>query len=461
MLVELTDIIGEALNKEEYCDYLNSLIPAKYGFDCTYAVDSGELAGGTLLYAREDGTVFSTGVNYEEEERDTWYSRLEECEEEDAECLEDGEEPDFWNIPEEPEYDMAEPETTFTFTDEWRPIDGLCEGTFINPKKQLIEIVRSKNPYCADIALKVKNPGLLLMQPELEQLKKAGYLFADNILQNGIVDYKEKGLLRAVLTRGSDLKHIFRVDKNVYKLLKEEKDLSIWTLYSYLYRSGKFTRENIAYCVKNGFSWNEISTLDTVLHYGTSFTKAVHYIERAVKEDLLHYKDRETCLDDFKDSLKMSKELDMKYNFGRYNLREQHDRLSALIRERNQGNLNEGFRQHYEEWKAFAKKDETFFIRPIKDQDELNKEAAEQNNCVASYAKDIAGKDSAIFIMRKNERPDESYATVEIDPYTGTIRQAYLGENEPIEDKDASAFLDRWEKFVQKKLEAGNRKGAK
>ena len=452
----LVDLVGEVLSKYEYCDYLNSLIPAKYNFDCTYAVDAGELSGGTLLYAQEDGTILATVVSCDGEERDTWYSRLEECEEEDAAYLEDDEEPDFDWIPEEPEYDTSESVITFTFIDEWRPIDGLSEGTFINPKEQIIEIIKNKNPYCADMASKVENPGFLLMQPELEQLQKAGYLFADDLLQDNLSECKNIDAVRAILKKGSDPKHIFRVSKDVYQILKRETDLSLWILYSRLYRSGSFTRENIAYCVQNGYSWDDAYALDTVLPYGVSFTKAVHYIERAMREDPSHYKDRGVCIDEFKDSLKMAEDLGIKYNFGRYNLREQHDRLSVQIREREKEDFKEGFIDHYKAWSPFAKKNDTFFIRPIKDQDELYKEAAEQNNCVASYAKDIASGDTAIFIMRKNETSDKSYVTIEVNPQTGAIEQALLEENEPIEDKATLDFLEQWERFVQKKLRVRN-----
>lgn len=449
----LVDIVGEVLSKNEYCDYLNSLIPQKYNFDCTYAVETGELAGGTLLYAQEDGTILSTEVDCNGYERDTWYSRLEECEEYDERCFEDDAEPDYEWTPEEPEYDMSEPAMTFTFVDEWRPVDGLSLGTFINPKKQLIEIIRKQNPYRADMASRINYPGFLLMQPELEQLKKAGYLIADNVLQKGFSNQKEIDSLRSILNNGSNLKQIFRMDKNVYRLLKEETNCNMWLLYCFMYRTCKFTRENIAYCVSNKFSYDEICIILSILKYGISFVKVVHYIERVLGTTPAQYENRKICLQEFDDALKMAKELNIKYNFGRYNLKDQHDKFSVLIRERTQKNLQDGFRQHYENWTPFAKKNNIFFIRPIEDQEELNREAAEQNNCVASYAQDIADGDSAIFVMRRNEEPDKSYATIEINPETGVVEQALLGENKPIEDKEALDFLTKWEKFVTKKLE--------
>ena len=61
-----------------------------------------------------------------------------------------------------------------------------------------------------------------------------------------------------------------------------------------------------------------------------------------------------------------------------------------------------------------------------------------------------------IFFLRYKSEPDVSYVTVEIDPETGVILQAFLADNAEITDEETISFLREWEKEVHKEMTGRN-----
>ena len=89
-------------------------------------------------------------------------------------------------------------------------------------------------------------------------------------------------------------------------------------------------------------------------------------------------------------------------------------------------------------------------VRAIQSAEDLNKEASQQRNCVASYADRIVKGESWIFVMREVAQPDTSLITIEIDPNSFSIRQRYLACNQPIRNKEHSEFINRWYNYIIK-----------
>lgn len=84
--------------------------------------------------------------------------------------------------------------------------------------------------------------------------------------------------------------------------------------------------------------------------------------------------------------------------------------------------------------------------------EDLIREGEQQHNCVGGYMRRVAeGETDVVFLRRIRER-DRSYITVEVDPRTGTVRQAREKYNQEVQDIEAKAFLRRFEQNVRRKL---------
>lgn len=438
---------NHSLSESSYIRYLNSLIPECYHYDISEDTDK-DLSSTTLLYVTPDGTVLSAEVDVDAGDTMTWNQTLQKMHEDDANS--DEEHPiDYYDIPQEPTIDQdVVQKTYYTFLDEWQETDRLTTGMFINPRKQILDIIRIKTPYAIGIAEKSKNPEALLFEPELEQLKKADYVIANTIL-NGAVTPRDARIFCSLTTRGSDIQHIFTVPAKIYKNLKNEENLSSWAAYKSI--EFRVTNEEIQKLVQEHMGKNEINIIDNLIGYA-SLDKILNYTKRVMKEHPDEYRYRSWCLRELSHALNMSSYLGLSYNFKRYNLRKQHDKLAKLVRENYDKKFNEGIQNTYNAWKLYSKRTEKFIIRPVKNQKELNDEAESMENCVDSYAGNISKGKQVVFLLRKADDPNQSYITVEINPETGVIKQAFAFANKEIEDIDAICFLRHWEANTFKKL---------
>ena len=102
-----------------------------------------------------------------------------------------------------------------------------------------------------------------------------------------------------------------------------------------------------------------------------------------------------------------------------------------------------------EKMKAYDYNEGIYFVRAIRDQDDLLDEANQQHNCVASYGSNIANGKSYIYVMREVARPDKSLITIELSPNGKTIRQKFLAYNQAIHNKSQSDFIERWLRYVR------------
>ena len=90
-----------------------------------------------------------------------------------------------------------------------------------------------------------------------------------------------------------------------------------------------------------------------------------------------------------------------------------------------------------------------FIIRGVRNYDDLLDEAKQQHNCVASYSNKIASGTSLIFVMRRKTVPDRSFVTIELSPDLSTVRQKYEAHNQPLRNKEASEFIDEWQRHCK------------
>lgn len=87
-------------------------------------------------------------------------------------------------------------------------------------------------------------------------------------------------------------------------------------------------------------------------------------------------------------------------------------------------------------------------IRPCGSKTELQTEGRELHHCVATYDKRYAEGRTAIFLIRRTEKPDEPYYTLELDEKNLTVRQN-RGLRNCARTPEVQAFEDKWLAWVK------------
>lgn len=90
-----------------------------------------------------------------------------------------------------------------------------------------------------------------------------------------------------------------------------------------------------------------------------------------------------------------------------------------------------------------SNKDKYAMILP-KDAQDLVLEGKNMRHCVGGYIDRVIDNNSIILFLRRAEKLDNSFVTVEVDPDDMKIHQVKAKNNRPIEDKKAKIFLEKW-----------------
>lgn len=124
-------------------------------------------------------------------------------------------------------------------------------------------------------------------------------------------------------------------------------------------------------------------------------------------------------------------------------LHEAHIRLSARIKHIVDGKKNAGFRVRRRLLKQYKWRKNGLMIRPVDSQNEIIREGELQHNCVAGYAERHINGETAIFVLRKLDKPGQPFCTVEFQEKSKTVVQCrgYRNSDAP---EDAKEFIRLW-----------------
>lgn len=124
-------------------------------------------------------------------------------------------------------------------------------------------------------------------------------------------------------------------------------------------------------------------------------------------------------------------------------LREAHARLSARVRKKRVAKSNPAFRARRHLLARYCWRWGGMFIRPIDSETEIIREGELQDNCVADYARRHVQGRTVIFVLRRKDKPQEPWCTVEYRPGENRVIQcrAYRNADAPPE---AWEFIRRW-----------------
>ena len=333
----------------------------------------------------------------------------------------------------------------------------------IQSNKELFAIMRRKNPYVEefwrDLVSKdmVHNVFLAFCCPCLETLKKAGYAFVDDYLEQPTRRRTANipAFNRLCKTMETNPKKIFKTEKFLYQALKNERDVRKWDIYRKMNKFSRMSKEAIVQSYQAGYNTDDLKMLDEILRIEIngkrvfSYSKLINYLNRL---DMYEAIERGEAFILIKDYLHMCKQLDMKPNIEGDSLKREHDVTARLVRERRNAITDDGIKRVASEFEQYNYAEGTFFVRVIRNYDDLLYEARRQHNCVASYGDWISNGNSVIFVARSKNAPDESMITIEIDPSTRKIKQQLGKYNQKITNKSQLSFLKRWRENV---LQAG------
>lgn len=224
--------------------------------------------------------------------------------------------------------------------------------------------------------------------------------------------------------------YLAKIIKDLYQKVNNKEEIlsffnEVYRENLYSYRIGNITDEAI-FLLDNGYKMKDI----------------ISYIQRADRyqalspSDTIHY---------LRDYVNMSKELEMKYIKYPKDLRLKHDLLAREHRFKIDEITNKKFKNVVDENKKFEFKDTDFIIKAPDSPEDVMREGRDQSHCVASYIRSIANKECSIVFLRKKEREEEAFATIEISS-KNVVRQVKCRFNEELKDIQAKKFLQKWAK---------------
>lgn len=131
-----------------------------------------------------------------------------------------------------------------------------------------------------------------------------------------------------------------------------------------------------------------------------------------------------------------------------YNFKEAHDNAAAELMYR----VNKEKCKKIDEWlpvlhkKYDYDKDDSYFITAPLCGEDIIREGQDMNHCVGGYIGRVADKQTIILFMRKKDKPDKPFVTMEVSPGNSVVQVRGFGNSRP--EKDVWQFVDRYRQAV-------------
>lgn len=186
-----------------------------------------------------------------------------------------------------------------------------------------------------------------------------------------------------------------------------------------------------------------------IMRHGVRPQKILSYL---AKQEKLHGKD-DNLLITFRDYLNAAKKLYGSLNADtRYpgDLVKEHDRITILLEEKKNAKYARKLTKRVKLLEALDFSDKRFMIFPLRTIGDFINESKQLKHCVKTYIDDCADGSTNIFALRMTDQPEKPYFTVNITNDGHLIQNRRLQNCAPPED--VKRFVDKWLKFVKKKL---------
>lgn len=133
-----------------------------------------------------------------------------------------------------------------------------------------------------------------------------------------------------------------------------------------------------------------------------------------------------------------------------------HDNAAELIQLKKAEEKNEAFVRRYKQLEKYCYKNSGLLIRPAASGAEFIEEGKKLKHCVASYADRHAAEKTAIFFIRKADKANEPYYTLEYDFDRMCIVQS-RGYKNQAPPKEVKAFAEEWNEYIKDMSQKKNR----
>ena len=153
------------------------------------------------------------------------------------------------------------------------------------------------------------------------------------------------------------------------------------------------------------------------------------------KTELLRYQ---------RDYIRMCRQMDIPFEKFPKDIVKLHNAVSANYRARRDAVRTSAFAKKCSEYSNVNMSSEEYLIRFPHSLNELIYEGSTMHHCVASYADRVIAGSSIIFFMRKADKPDEPYITMEFDRQ-GSLVQARKSHNASIGNTEESKFIKQFQ----------------
>lgn len=257
---------------------------------------------------------------------------------------------------------------------------------------------------------------------------------------------------------GKNLKEIISLPMPLIEYLWNIPDINVWDNVRKMWSLRDCTPDDIIQLLNTRDNVT-ISKIDEILRAKYqdkpifSLTTLFNYLNRL---DVYQGLSRTEALDLIRDCLAMSRRLEEAPDFIE---KDSIEREHRLLMRRQTAVRNEKITQGIKAacTDKFAFENKQFFVRQIRDYDDLKKEGDQQHNCLVwAYDRRVADGTSLIYVIRAKKYPDISLISIELDPTGRFIRQKYLAYNKPVTDKQQLEFIDQWNDFRNNLLDAEN-----
>lgn len=276
---------------------------------------------------------------------------------------------------------------------------------------------------------------------KFEQIFSAGF---KGVYDSCYFDYSindiPKGLIKLAQT------HEIKLSKKLVKYFKENPD-AYFLAYSLEYVS--LNDNDVYYILTMGdYGYRETSYFNKLIkNFGYQAKPLMLYMDRLKTFEAID--DVNSLIRELYDYVNMMSKISPKYD--RY---PSHFLTTHKIACRNYNRLMQQFKEEEFAKRIDKEMEKTFgeycFVYPKCTQD-IKDEAVQQNNCVASYIKNVIDGKCHILFLRKKAALDKSLVTIEVR--NGKIVQALRHYNRPLIYKEQEA-VDKWNTWYASKIES-------
>lgn len=275
--------------------------------------------------------------------------------------------------------------------------------------------------------------------PIMEFLYKKGFFHIVTSKVNGYMSQETKNAIR---WQSKKLKDCFKFPLS-YLQLMPPKDWTIEKIEKVNELSEKLSYDEIKTALDLNLRYSDVCDIIPIV----SFSKLASYIQKQdgeVPSLIAHtYRDYLRECETLKYNMKDKSILFPK------NLRRAHERTMKLVEYENNKELYKKFKKRTEELQKLAFKQDGYLVKVPEDASDLKIEGERLHHCVAGYIKDMAAGKTIILFIRRTDKPNEPFYTLEYRD--GRVIQCRTKNNESYtNNQKVSDFVDKWLKYINK-----------